>query len=143
MALGAQVARPDARVVCLSGDGGFGHVWAELETAVREQLPVTVVLLNNSILGFQKHAELVQFGAYTSAIDFVAVDHAAIARAVGSRGIRVTTPDELRPALEEALASGVPCLVEVLTSPDEHPPITAWESAADVLAQHSTAPDEA
>ena len=83
MALGAKLARPQAQVVCIVGDGGFGHVWAELETAVREDLPVTVILLNNSILGFQKHAELFSFDEYTSAIAFHPVDHAAIARAKG------------------------------------------------------------
>jgi acetolactate synthase-1/2/3 large subunit len=138
MALGAQVARPGTRVVCLSGDGGFGHVWAELETAVRERLPVTVVLLNNSILGFQKHAELVQFGDHTSAIGFVPVDHTKVAEAVGARAVRVTTPAELEPALREALGSEYVTLVEVITSPDAHPPITAWEGSAEVLAQHET-----
>ena len=59
LALGARAADPDAAVVARVGDGGFGHVWSELETAVREQLPVVVVLLDNGILGFQKHVELV------------------------------------------------------------------------------------
>jgi len=57
LAIGAQVAEPGKRVVCLVGDGGFGHSWAELETLRRLQVPVTVVVLNNGILGFQKHAE--------------------------------------------------------------------------------------
>jgi acetolactate synthase-1/2/3 large subunit len=135
MALGAQVANPDARVVCMSGDGGFGHVWSELETAVREQLPVTLVLLNNSILGFQKHAELVQFGEYTSAIDFAPVDHAKIAEAVGVRAVRVSTPAALEEALQEAFRSKTATLVEVITAPDAHPPITAWEPHADVLEE--------
>src|SRR6201999_388015 len=55
LALGAKVARPGSRVVCLEGDGGFAHCWQEMETAVREQLPVTIILLRNDILGFQQH----------------------------------------------------------------------------------------
>lgn len=136
MALGAQVARPESTVVCISGDGGFGHVWGELETAVREQLPITVIVFNNSILGFQKHAELAQFGAHTRAVNFAPVDHVAIARAAGADGIRVDRADDIRPALERALASSVPVLVEVMTDPDAHPPITLWdaETASDRIA---------
>ena len=127
MALGAKLARPQAQVVCIVGDGGFGHVWAELETAVREDLPVTVILLNNSILGFQKHAELFSFDEYTSAIAFHPVDHAAIARAVGAGGVRVESASDLRAALDDALHADRLTLVEVLTDPDAFPPITAWD----------------
>jgi acetolactate synthase I/II/III large subunit len=123
---GAKAARPDAPVICVAGDGGFAHVWAELETAVRERLAVTVIVLNNSILGFQKHAELYNFGAHTSAIGFQPVDHAAIARAVGATGIRVETAAELGPALEKALAGDTVTVLDVLTDPDAYPPITAW-----------------
>ncbi|MEJ1193184.1 acetolactate synthase catalytic subunit [Pseudarthrobacter sp. CCNWLW207] len=133
-ALGAQVADPGGRVVCLTGDGGFGHVWSELETMMRESLPVTVVVLNNQILGFQRHAEFVQFEACTSACEFSPVDHAAIARAVGMDAVRVERGSELRAALASALASVRPTLVEVVVSPNEHPPITLWEARAEVLA---------
>jgi acetolactate synthase-1/2/3 large subunit len=139
MALGAKVAQPTATVVCLTGDGGFGHVWAELETAVRERLAVTIVLLNNSILGYQRHAELVQFGDYTSAVDFVAVDHTKVAEAVGARGVRVTTRAELEEALSAALQSQEVTLIDVITAPDAHPPLTAWEAHGDVLAEHEMA----
>jgi acetolactate synthase I/II/III large subunit len=135
MALGAKAARPDAPVICITGDGGFGHVWAELETAVRESLPVTVIVLNNSILGFQKHAELYNFGAYTSAIRFRPVDHTAIARAVGANAIRVETAADIRPALEKALASDTVTVLDVLTDPDAYPPITTWSGHADVLLE--------
>jgi acetolactate synthase I/II/III large subunit len=133
LALGAKAARPDAPVVCIAGDGGFAHVWAELETAVRERLAVTVIVLNNSILGFQKHAELVSFGAFTSAIDFAPVDHAAIARAVGATGVRVERAEDVGPALEKALASDSVTVLDVLTDPAAYPPITAWSGREDVL----------
>lgn len=127
MALGAQAASPGSRVVCLSGDGGFGHVWGELETAVRERLDVVLIVLNNSILGFQKHAELHQFGAHTSAIDFGAVDHAEVARSVGMTALRVGDPAELGAALDEALAVQGPVLLEVIANPESKPPITIWD----------------
>lgn len=133
MALGAKAAYPDKPVVCVVGDGGFGHVWAELETSVREGLPIVLLVLNNSILGFQKHAELSLFKNHTNAIDFVAVDHAAIARAVGANGVRVDTPDELPEVLSAALASGVTTLIELNIEPDAYPPLTLWQGKEDLL----------
>ena len=84
-------------MVALVGDGGFGHVWSELETAVRERLPIVVILLDNGILGFQKHVELVQFGEHTTATDFAPVDHSAIARACGAEAAKIETPADLGP----------------------------------------------
>jgi acetolactate synthase-1/2/3 large subunit len=130
LALGAKAAQPDASVVALVGDGGFGHVWSEVETAVREQLPIVVILLDNGILGFQKHVELVQFGEHTTATDFAPVDHAAIARACGAEAARIETPADLAPALAKALDSGSTWLLEVRCDPDARPPITAWDAPA-------------
>jgi len=126
MAIGAQVAAPGQRVVCLCGDGGFGHSWAELETLRRLKLPVTVVVLNNGILGFQKHAEDTKFGEHTDAVDFAEVDHAAIARACGIAGVRVERGEDVGPALDAAFASGAPTLIEVMTDPDGKPPLTMY-----------------
>jgi acetolactate synthase-1/2/3 large subunit len=105
-------------------------VWSELETAVREQLPVIVVLLDNGILGFQKHVELVQFGEHTTATDFAPVDHSAIARACGAEAIRVENPADLAPALGKALDSNSTWVIEVRCDPDARPPITAWDPPA-------------
>ncbi|MBR0666503.1 acetolactate synthase catalytic subunit [Roseomonas hellenica] len=127
LAIGAQVAAPDARVVCLCGDGGFGHSWAELETLRRLQVPVTVVVLNNGILGFQKHAEDTKYGDHTVACDFAEVDHAAIARACGIAGVRVERGEDLGAALDAAFASGKPNLIEVITDPDGKPPLTMYQ----------------
>ncbi|MBR0641744.1 acetolactate synthase catalytic subunit [Plastoroseomonas hellenica] len=127
LAIGAQVAAPDARVVCLCGDGGFGHSWAELETLRRLQVPVTVMVLNNGILGFQKHAEDTKYGDHTVACDFAEVDHAAIARACGIAGVRVERGEDLGAALDAAFASGKPNLIEVITDPDGKPPLTMYQ----------------
>ncbi|MCP5085957.1 MAG: acetolactate synthase catalytic subunit, partial [Rhodobacteraceae bacterium] len=56
MAIGAKVARPDSPVICMVGDGGFAHVWSELETARRMGTPVVLTVLNNGCLGYQKDA---------------------------------------------------------------------------------------
>jgi acetolactate synthase-1/2/3 large subunit len=127
LALGAQAAFPERQVVCIAGDGGFGHVWGELETAVREQLPVTIILLNNGILGFQKHAELVKFGAHTNAIGLRHVDHSAIAAAAGMLAWRVEDPSQVSECIERAMNIREPALVEIICDPDAYPPITAWD----------------
>ncbi len=126
MAIGAQFAAPGRRVVCLCGDGGFAHSWAELETLRRLRLPITVLVLNNGILGYQKHAEDVIFGEHTDAVDFAAVDHAAIARACGVNGVRVERGEDVGAALDAAFASGAPTLIDVITDPDAKPPISFY-----------------
>jgi acetolactate synthase-1/2/3 large subunit len=127
MALGAKLAAPERRVFCLVGDGGFAHVWSELETARRHRLAVTVTVLNNQILGYQKHAENVLFGAHTDAVDFQPVDHAAIARACGLPGQRVEDPEAYGAALAEAAASGTTTVIDAIIDPDAYPPITSFE----------------
>ncbi|MFC7538516.1 thiamine pyrophosphate-dependent enzyme [Siccirubricoccus deserti] len=117
---------PGARVFCLCGDGGFGHSWAELETLRRMELPVVVAVLNNGILGYQKHAEEVKFGEHTIAVNFTAVDHAAIARACGVEGVRIEASSGIRPALEAALAARKPVLLDMVTDPDAKPPISFY-----------------
>ena len=132
LALGAKAAAPSSKVICVVGDGGFGHCWQELETARRMGLHVVVILLNNGILGFQKHAELVKFGAHTNAIDFAPVDHVAIARATGCEGRRVETVEELSAALDAALLHDGTTLLDVVTQADAHPPITAFENKLEI-----------
>ncbi|NTF97915.1 acetolactate synthase catalytic subunit [Rhizobium rhizogenes] len=131
MGLGAAVARPGAPVVALVGDGGFAHNWAELETAVRCRIPLVTVVLNNGVLGFQKDAETVKFGKYTTACHFTEVDHAALARAVGMDGVRIDQAGDIAPALRKALASGRPWLIEVITSPGAHPALSLFAGTLD------------
>jgi acetolactate synthase-1/2/3 large subunit len=128
MALGAKLARPDSPVHCVVGDGGFAHVWSELETARRNRLKIVVTVLNNQILAYQKHAEDVLFGAHTSAIYFEPVDHAAIARACGLYGVRIEDPADYGPALDRALAADQTTVIDVITDPAAYPPVTSFEN---------------
>ncbi|MHA7777976.1 acetolactate synthase catalytic subunit [Roseibium sp. M-1] len=129
LAMGAQLARPDSTVVCVCGDGGFGHVWSELETLVRERLPVVVIVLNNSVLGYQKDAEDVKFGRHSGACQLGYVDHAQVAAACGCNAIKVEIAGELDAALERALKGGEPCLIDVVTDPEAYPPLSMFDGA--------------
>lgn len=131
LAIGAKVAAPDGPVVVVVGDGGFAHSWAELETLVRSRVDLTVIVLNNGVLGYQKDAETVKFGTFTTACRFAPVDHAAIARACGCDAERVEAPGDVLPALRRAIAAGAPRLVDVVTDPDAHPPLSLYDGTLD------------
>lgn len=131
LALGAHVARPESPILCVAGDGGFGHVWSELETARRMKAKIVLTVLNNGVLGYQKDAEDVKFGRHTGAVWFTPVDHAAIARACGCRGARVERASDYLPALREALAADATTVIDVITDPEAYPPITFFEGTLD------------
>jgi len=132
LAIGAKVANPDSPVLCMVGDGGFAHVWSELETAARRKTPVVLTVLNNSCLGYQKDAEDVKFGSHSTACYFTAVDHAAIARATGCRGIRIEKAADYLPALREALACNETTVLDVITDPSAYPPVTFFDGLDDI-----------
>ncbi|PQM29108.1 acetolactate synthase catalytic subunit [Sphingopyxis lindanitolerans] len=137
-AIGAKLARPEARVVALVGDGGFAHVWAELEMAVREDIPLTLIVLNNSQLAMQRHGENLGFGRSTTGIEFIAVDHAAVARSVGAVGVRIDDPDDFGPALAAAMASGQVTLLDVISSADASGPLRIFDGQVERLATPPT-----
>jgi len=117
--LGAQLACPDRQVVCVTGDGGFGMCMADFTTAVRFDLPVNVVVFNNSALGMIAwEQELDGYPNYST--ELRNPDFAEYANSSGGLGIRVGEPGELKPTLEQALASKKPSLVDVVTDPKSH-----------------------
>jgi acetolactate synthase-1/2/3 large subunit len=126
MAMGAKLARPEANVFALVGDGGFAHCWSELETAKRLDIPVVTIVLNNQILAYQRHGEEWFMFHHSDASDLGPVDHAAIARACECFGERVSSPEQFGPALERALASGLPAVIDVVTDDDARPPLTHY-----------------
>ena len=126
-AMGAKIAHPSREVVCIAGDGGFAHMWSELETAARMKVKNTIIILNNQILGYQWHAEDALYGNHTDACQLSPVDHAAIARACGCEGARIENPADFKPALERALRSSVTTVLDVIIDPQAYPPITLYE----------------
>jgi pyruvate dehydrogenase (quinone) len=111
--LGAQAALPGRQVVTLSGDGGFAMLMGELLTAVQNKLPVKIVVFNNSALAFVE-VEMMSAGFVPFGTDLRNPDFSKVAEACGLLGVRVTTPEELKPALEKAFAYDGPALVDVL-----------------------------
>ncbi len=128
LAIGAAVAAPGREVICIAGDGGFAHSWSELETAVRLELPIVVVVLNNGVLGFQRDAETVFHGSHTDACTMLPVDHSLIAAAVGAAGSRADDDgafgDALDAALDVAIRRGGPTVIDVATDPEARPPLS-------------------
>src|SRR5262245_5048247 len=124
--IGAKLAAPDKRVLCLTGDGAFGFVFQELETAARYGIGLVVVVLNNSTFAYQKHAEQLHYGR-SFETELLDVDYAALARVLRCEGVSVSDPDQLAPALAAATASGRPTVVNVVIDPEAFPPITAFD----------------
>jgi pyruvate dehydrogenase (quinone) len=116
-AIGAQFAFPDRQVVSMSGDGGLSMLLGELITVIQHDLPLTVVVFNNSALGMIK-LEMMVSGLVEHGTDHPNVDYAAVASALGFRAQRVTEPAELHDALAGALAHRGPALVDVVTDPN-------------------------
>ena len=117
MALGAQVAYPDRQVVSVSGDGGLSMLLGELITATMYNLPVKVVVFNNSTLGMVKLEMLVN-GLPDFQTDVPDTNYAEIARAIGFHAERVEDASRLEAAYREAFAAPGPALVEVITDPN-------------------------
>jgi len=115
-AIAAKLAYPEKNVVCITGDGGFGMVMADFTTAVKYDLPITVLVLNNHDLAMireeQREADYPSFGT-----DLTNPDFAAYAEACGGVGIRVKKPEDLTGAVLKALAMNKPALIDIETDP--------------------------
>jgi pyruvate dehydrogenase (quinone) len=129
-AIGAQAAFPGRQVISLSGDGGLAMLLGELLTLRQLKLPVKLVVFNNSSLGFVE-LEMKAAGLLDFATDLVNPNFAQLAESAGILGLRVEKPEELAPALKEALANDGPAMVEVLVNRQElsMPPAITAEQA--------------
>jgi thiamine pyrophosphate-dependent acetolactate synthase large subunit-like protein len=118
IALGAKLARPDRPVLCAAGDMGAMCNIGELETAMRENIPVVCVVFNDQGLGNERAFQNEHYGGRFYAVDYKNPDFGALAKVFGAHGEHVTKPGELEGALKRALASGKPAVVDVMI--DQH-----------------------
>jgi len=119
-AIGAKLASPDRLVACLIGDGSLGMCLSEIETALREQAPVLIVVMDNFGYGNIKQEQQTHFRGRTLGVDFGDIDFPAIARGFGADGRRVEQPGELPQALEDAVARGGTYLLDVVIDPADN-----------------------
>ena len=116
-ALAAKLARPDRQVVLLQGDGAFGFSGMEWDTLVRHDIQVVSVIGNNGIWALEKHPMELLYGYSVVAELRPGTRYDEVVRALGGHGELVSSPAELRPALERAFGAGLPAVVNVLTDP--------------------------
>lgn len=116
-AIGAQLAYPDRHVFALAGDGAFAMLMGDFITAVKYDLPIVVLVLNNHKLAFisleQEVKGLPDWGTELKNADF-----AAVARACGGLGLTVERPEDLEPTMKKAIASGKPTVIDIVVDPD-------------------------
>lgn len=126
--MGAQVGRPEAKVIAAMGDGSFGFCCGEFETLVRYNIPVTSIVFSNATFGWIKAGQNAGFGQRFYNVDFNRTDHAAVARAFGVKSWTVDDPADLRSVLREAIAHDGPTLVDVISQPlhEAAAPVSEW-----------------
>ena len=115
-AMGARLARPDKTAVNLMGDAAFGMVGMDLETAVREKIPILTILMNNSRLGGYDKTFPIASERYN--LNILSGDYTKIAEGLGGYSEKVVQPNDIIPALQrgkKAVDSGQPALIEIIT----------------------------
>jgi pyruvate dehydrogenase (quinone) len=123
-AIGAQIAYPNRPSIAFVGDGGFSMLMAEFATAVKYKLPIKVIVINNSVLGQIRWEQMVLLGNPEYGVELSPIDYAAFARACGGTGITVEDPADCGNAIQRALDTPGPALVDAIVDPFE-PPLPA------------------
>ncbi|AFQ44704.1 biosynthetic-type acetolactate synthase large subunit [Desulfosporosinus meridiei] len=120
-AIGAQIARPNEKVVVITGDGSFQMSIQELGTIAQNKLPIKIVLLNNGVLGMVRQMQKMFYAERYSQISLQgSPDFVKVAEAYGIHGIHVNSFEQVRGALEEAFNHPGPVLVEIAISENEN-----------------------
>lgn len=119
-AIGAQIANPDRTVINIAGDGCFRMNMNEIATAVREQLPLIQVVVNNHVLGMVRQWQnLFYEQRYSATVLNDNVDFVKLAEAMGATGIRATTRSEFEEAMKQALSMKTPVVIDAVIDSDD------------------------
>lgn len=124
-AIAARVARPSSQIALLLGDGAAGFSLMDVDSMVRHNLPVVIIVGNNGMWGLEKHPMQMIYGWDVACDLQPACRYDDVVRALGGAGELVTDPEQIGPALDRAFAAGVPYLVNVLTEPTDVYPRTS------------------
>lgn len=137
-AIGAKVAKPDVPVVDIAGDGSFIMSAQELATSVLEEIPVIVVVLNNSMLGMVAQWQRIFYNRrYSGTMLHDSPDFVKLAEAFGAQGIRIGSLDEFSQAVKNGLTSDVTTVIDVPISPEEnvYPMIPSGKTLKDMILE--------
>lgn len=119
-AIGAQIANPDRQVINIAGDGCFRMNMNEIATAVREKLPLIEIIVNNHVLGMVRQWQDLFYGKrYSATVLDDGVDFVKLAEAMGATGYRATTREEFNKALQMALTSKTPVVIDCIIDCDD------------------------
>ena len=119
-ALGAKSAFPKKTVVNIAGDGCFRMNMNEIATATRNNIPVIEIVFNNHVLGMVRQWQTLFYGKrYSHTVLNDSVDFVKVAEAMGAKGYRITRKEEVEPVLKEAVAAGVPVLIDCIIDSDD------------------------
>lgn len=126
--IGAAYGAPGSKVVAVMGDGSFGFAVGELETVVRQRLPITFVVFSNASYGWIKASQKSGYGSRFFSVDFTRTHHARVAEAYGLKAWQVADPAELDGVMRAAMAHDGPTLIDVITQPLEESavPVSRW-----------------
>ncbi|MDI6821593.1 MAG: biosynthetic-type acetolactate synthase large subunit [Actinomycetota bacterium] len=121
-AIGAQFGRPDAIVIDIDGDGSLQMVSQDIATAVINKLPINIVIMNNGYLGMVRQWQQLFYEHRYYAVDLMPgiPDFVKLAEAYGAKGMRITKPEKVRPALEEAIASPMTVIIDCWIEREEN-----------------------
>ncbi len=118
-AVGAQTGNPHRRVALITGDGSFHMNMSEMATAVTEGLPLLVLVMNNGVLGMVRQWQRLFYDCrYSSTTLNRQTDFVKLAEAFGALGLRIESREQIRPVLEQAAASGRPCVIDCVLDKD-------------------------
>jgi len=127
-AFGAAIGQPDSAVVAVMGDGSFGFTCGELETIVRRNVPIKMIVFSNAVFGWIKASQKAGYQERYFSVDFNRTNHARVAEAFGVKAWTVTNPADLEAVVKAALLHDGPALVDVISQElqDTAVPVSQW-----------------